>query len=272
MIDPAWLTGPAIILLITGALIVVTAIMMVVWSRSMASDDAHDQDEQYASPLSRRSSGLAVGQGIQPGYVSLSARAAVLRHVHSWPGQRPREIAEALGIDYANVKQICRHLADAGQLRATGSRQYYPADSSRDNAAAAWNPNARSSPPPMADQSLRRPAAQRMIPGHLDNGDPHAVRISNPHLVQPPRLPPRLSQHRHAPVGQFAVGRRQVADLQPQRDRVTGRVLGSSGQLKEALPEEEHRAPSRPGPELPVDRQPEHVPVELPAALRVDRV
>lgn len=36
MIDPAWLIGPAIILLITGALIVVTAVVMAVWMRTEA--------------------------------------------------------------------------------------------------------------------------------------------------------------------------------------------------------------------------------------------
>lgn len=34
MIDPAWLIGPAIILLITGALIIVTAVVMAVWIRA----------------------------------------------------------------------------------------------------------------------------------------------------------------------------------------------------------------------------------------------
>lgn len=137
MIDPAWITVPAIILLITGGLMIVTAIVMVVWSRSMrrtAGQDQQLEDEQYASPLSHWSSWLAVGQRSQPGYVSLSARTAVLRQLRSCPGQRPREIADAIGIDYANVKQTCRRMADAGQLRATGSGQYYSADSSSDNA------------------------------------------------------------------------------------------------------------------------------------------
>ena len=138
MIDPAWITVPAIILLITGGLVIVTAIVMVVWGRSITGTEGPDQplkDERYASPSLYQFSWLAVGRRRLPGYVSLSARAAVLRYLRSYPGRRPREIADALGIDYANVKQTCRHMADAGQLRATGSGHYYPADSSRENAA-----------------------------------------------------------------------------------------------------------------------------------------
>ncbi len=138
MIDPAWITVPAIILLVTGGLIVVTAIVMVVWSRSMTGRGSPDQsikEEQYASPLLYQFSWLAVGRRRLPGYVSLSARAAVLRYLRSYPGRRPREIAYALGIDYANVKQTCRHMADAGQLRATGSGRYYSVAISSDDAA-----------------------------------------------------------------------------------------------------------------------------------------
>jgi hypothetical protein len=62
-------------------------------------------------------------------YLMRDTRALIARYVRDYPGQRPKQIADALQIDAATVRQTCRRMADDGQLRATTGGQYHPADS-----------------------------------------------------------------------------------------------------------------------------------------------
>jgi hypothetical protein len=61
-------------------------------------------------------------------YQLRDGRAVVMRFLRANPGTRPKVIAEALGLDPATVRQTCRRMVDAGQLRTNSSGQYYPAD------------------------------------------------------------------------------------------------------------------------------------------------
>jgi len=47
-------------------------------------------------------------------------RATVLRYVRTHPGQRPKDIAEATGLDYELTRKTCSRMAADGQLKASG--------------------------------------------------------------------------------------------------------------------------------------------------------
>jgi hypothetical protein len=53
-------------------------------------------------------------------------RALVSRYLRDYPGSKPAAIAEALGLPPANVRQTCKRMADAGQLRTERGGAYYP--------------------------------------------------------------------------------------------------------------------------------------------------
>src|SRR5918993_1088477 len=136
-------------------------------------------------------------------------------------------------------------------------------------------------PPPGPPRSPPRPprrhiaphqsgtAAKRMLRRHLHDADAQPVRVGDPHLQQSPRLPPRLPQNPNAAFAELLSRRGQVAHLQPQRHARGWRLGGPSRQLQEPAAQEEDHAPLRPRAELAVDRQPQRVAVEHPAALRV---
>lgn len=62
-------------------------------------------------------------------YLMRDTRALIARFVRDYPGQRPKQIADALQLDAATVRQTCRRMADDGQLRATAGGQYHPGGS-----------------------------------------------------------------------------------------------------------------------------------------------
>jgi hypothetical protein len=53
-------------------------------------------------------------------------RAAILRHVREHEGDRPKQIAEATGIDAATVRQTANRMAKDGQLDTDGHGRYFP--------------------------------------------------------------------------------------------------------------------------------------------------
>ena len=61
-------------------------------------------------------------------YLLRDTRSLVLRHLRDYPGRRPKQIAEALNLDPATIRQTCRRMADDGQLTATPAGAYQPAD------------------------------------------------------------------------------------------------------------------------------------------------
>ena len=108
-----------------------------------------------------------------------------------------------------------------------------------------------------------------MLLRHLHQADAHPIRVPNPHLQQPPRLPLRLPQDRHATLVELPSHRGQLTHLQPQRHARCRWPGSATRQLQEPATQEEDGAPLRAAAELTVDGQPQRVPVEDPAALGV---
>jgi rhodanese-related sulfurtransferase len=127
--------------------------------------------------------------------------------------------------------------------------------------------------PPAGPTMPARPAsplvpAQRVVLRHLDEHDPDAVRIGDPALDQPPRLPPRLAEDRCTRSRQAVDLRNDVADLEPQR-HPAHRAVGAAGHLEQSVPGEEDQSRLLRRAELPVHGQAEDVPVEGLAPHRV---
>ncbi|AEW92890.1 MULTISPECIES: AAA family ATPase [Streptomycetaceae] len=55
-------------------------------------------------------------------------RAAILRHVRVHPGVRPKQVADALGLDIGLVRKTCARMADDHQLRRGPNATYYLPD------------------------------------------------------------------------------------------------------------------------------------------------
>ncbi|WP_405011004.1 AAA family ATPase [Kitasatospora sp. NBC_01539] len=51
-------------------------------------------------------------------------RATILTHVRHHPGAKPKDIADATGLDYANTRQTCTRMAKDGQLHTDASGAY----------------------------------------------------------------------------------------------------------------------------------------------------
>ena len=107
-----------------------------------------------------------------------------------------------------------------------------------------------------------------MISGHLDDHQPEAIRIGDPHFIEPPRFAARLPKHLDSLRDE--IGRRcgQVANLQPHRGRRTRTRLGVPGHLEESAAKDKHRATG----ELSVDGKSQHVTVERRRTVSVPRV
>ena len=62
-------------------------------------------------------------------------RQLIYRYVRDYPGSKPASIAEALDLPAATVRQTCKRMVDAGQLRAEAGGAYFPP--ARSDSAAA---------------------------------------------------------------------------------------------------------------------------------------
>lgn len=122
---------------------------------------------------------------------------------------------------------------------------------------------------PVVGDEVALVAAERVVPGDLDQDDAHPVRVLDPHLVEAPHLPLRFAHDAHAGGHETVMLGADVADLEPQRDRLTRRCGRPSADLEQAVAEEEHQPGGVRVAELPVDGQAQHVPVEPLAAGRV---
>lgn len=114
-------------------------------------------------------------------------------------------------------------------------------------------------------------AAERVPFRDLDDDDLDPVRVFDPHLDQAPGLLLRLPRDGRPGLGQPLVLGPDVPDLHPDHGRARGLAGPVAGHLQHPLPEEEHHARIVGGPELPVDRQSQHVPVEPPAPVKIGR-
>ena len=113
-------------------------------------------------------------------------------------------------------------------------------------------------------------AAEGMVLGDLDQDDPDAVRVLDPHLDEAPRFQPGRPADRHAGRREAGVLGGDVAHLQPERQAV--RVLGRpAGHLQQPVAEEVDDPPLLRRAELAVDGQPEHIAVERPRPLGIGR-
>src|SRR5438552_4239664 len=108
------------------------------------------------------------------------------------------------------------------------------------------------------------PPPQRMVLGDLDDGDLEAVGVGDPHLPQSPGFVARRSLDADAGRLQLGVGGVDVADLEPQSQRL-GRTLAArraAADLEQPAADEEHDAADPALAELAVDPQREGVAVE----------
>jgi len=103
-------------------------------------------------------------------------------------------------------------------------------------------------------------AADRVLRRDLDDDDPGAVGVGDPHLVETPGFAAGFAQHAGTLGEEFGVGGGEVAHLQPQPQSraVRGRGVGVRGHLEQPVAQEEDRAAG----EFAIHRQPEDVAVE----------
>ncbi|WP_224389129.1 winged helix-turn-helix transcriptional regulator [Pseudonocardia sp. ICBG1293] len=57
-------------------------------------------------------------------YQLRDTRAKILRHLRDHPGRKPKQIADALALDAATVRQTCRRMAADHQLITTVTGEY----------------------------------------------------------------------------------------------------------------------------------------------------
>jgi len=104
---------------------------------------------------------------------------------------------------------------------------------------------------------------------NLDQDDPYAVGVLDPHLDQAPGLHCWLPDNRDPGCGQPGVLGADITDLNPDHHRVPGRAGRMPGDLEQPLAEEEHQPGIVWRAELPVDGQAQDVAVEAVAAVQV---
>jgi hypothetical protein len=103
----------------------------------------------------------------------------------------------------------------------------------------------------------------------LDQDDPDAVGVLDPHLDQAPGLRYWLPHDRDSGRGQPGMLGADIADLDPDHHRAPGRAGRVPGDLKQPLAEVEHQPWIVWRAELPADGQAEQVTVEAAAAVQV---
>jgi hypothetical protein len=102
----------------------------------------------------------------------------------------------------------------------------------------------------------------------LDEPDPHAVRVLDPHLVEAPGFAARLAHDARAALRELLVGLREGPDLHPEPDAVArAGAVAAAGHLEEPAAQEEHRAAR----ELAVHGEAQDVSVERGGDVRIDR-
>ncbi len=143
------------------------AVLVLERARAQADGVLHvtgrDVDEtDYALSFDPEAGAWTILTGPASDYLMRDTRSTVLRHVREHPGQRPKQIAEALQLDPTTVRQTCRRMAADGQMRATPGGQYHPAGDSGDNGDLP-------ALLPLSPLSPRHPD-----PAHQDGPDPPA--------------------------------------------------------------------------------------------------
>ena len=114
-----------------------------------------------------------------------------------------------------------------------------------------------------------RVTAERVTGRNLDQDDPEAVGVLDPHLDQAPGLRHRLPQDRDSGRGQPGMLGVNIADLDPDHHPGPGRAGRVPGDLEQPLAEEEHQRGITRRAELPAYGQAQQVTVEAAAAVQV---
>lgn len=112
-------------------------------------------------------------------------------------------------------------------------------------------------------------AAQWVIGGDLDQHDPDAVGIFDPHLGQSPRLGGRLAQNANTCCRQSLMFSLDIPHLEPDHHRLPGGARRVPGNFQQPGAEEEHYCGIGRRAELAINRQAQHIPVEMAAAAQV---
>lgn len=133
------------------------AVLVLERARAQADGVLHvtgrDVDEtDYALSFDAEAGAWRVLDGRAEDYLMRDTRSQVMRYVRDYPGQRPKQIAEALQLDANTVRQTCRRMVVDGQLHATPGGQYRPADGDSSDSGDSHQPE------PASLLSLRHPA------------------------------------------------------------------------------------------------------------------
>jgi hypothetical protein len=118
------------------------AVLVLERARAQADGVLHvtgrDVDEtDYALSFDPTAGAWRVLDGPASDYLMRDTRAMVLHHLRTYPGQKPKQIADALRLDPNTVRQTCRRMATDGQLHATPAGQYRPASDTSDSGDSA---------------------------------------------------------------------------------------------------------------------------------------
>ena len=108
-----------------------------------------------------------------------------------------------------------------------------------------------------------------MAGGNLDQDDPDAVGVLDPHLDQSPRFGHGFADDRDSGRSQPGMLLPDLPHLDPDHHRVPWRISRVPGDLKQSLAEEKHHPRMVGRAELPADGQTKHVAVEAEAAVQV---
>lgn len=100
----------------------------------MLSVTGRDVDEsEYALRFTADNGSWTLLDGPPGDYAVSSTRADITRYVRAHPGSTPKEISEATGIGYANVRKTCGRMVSDGQLAVdTAGRYRTPGDPETD--------------------------------------------------------------------------------------------------------------------------------------------
>jgi hypothetical protein len=91
----------------------------------MLSVTGRDVDEsEYALRFTADNGAWTLLDGPPGDYELSGTRAAIVRHLRTFPGSTPKAIADATGIGYANVRKTCLRMADDGQITADAAGRY----------------------------------------------------------------------------------------------------------------------------------------------------
>jgi hypothetical protein len=117
------------------------AVLVLERARAQADGVLHvtgrDVDEtDYALSFDPTAGAWRVLDGPAGDYMLRDTRALIVRHLRDYPGQKPKQVAEALRLDAATVRQTCRRMAADGQLTATPNGEYRPAGDRSDSGDA----------------------------------------------------------------------------------------------------------------------------------------